>query len=246
MDYFDQEKRRERTLKKSGDKLGSNLSTPEARQKATEFLSDLGTEEAIAMLLQRFTMRITSEIADRDEKEYVLKLVVDFGAKSLGPLRRYLAAEEEIRFALMALAELSSPEESVGTVVELLESIGIPLPRQRSKAMQLLQFLQEHVDPRSAKVVLPLLQEGGNDDLRVAAASVLGRQEESDELRTALMEALVGEEESMRLRTAIVEILVENGWGVQGYRKKVEALLPEGYSLDRGGVVRRRAQGADR
>jgi thioredoxin-like negative regulator of GroEL len=226
--------------------LASNISTPEARQKAVDFLSGLGTEEAISMLLRRFTSRITSEIADRDEKEYVLKIVVDSGNKALAPLRDYLRREDEIRFALMALSELAPAEECVQTTVALLESIGVPLPRQRSKVMQLLQFLEDHRDPQIAPVVLPLLRDERYDDVRVAAASVLAAQEETDEVRVTLLEALVNEQESHRLRNTIVDLLAENGWGVQGYRKKVESVLPEGTIVDRSGAIRRRVQELDR
>jgi HEAT repeat protein len=227
-------------VRKAGAKLASNISTPEARQKAVDYLSQLGSEDAVAALLRRFTSRITSEIADRDEKEYVLKLVVDADARALRPIRDYLAREDEIRFALMALSELAPPEACVETVVGLLESIGMPNPRQRSKALQLIQFLEEHRDSSIPAVALPLLRDEGYDDLRVAAATVLGKQEETDEIRTTLLEALVAEQESHRLRQTIIECLAENGWGVQGYRKKVEAVLPEGYSVDRSGAVRRR------
>jgi thioredoxin-like negative regulator of GroEL len=246
MDFFDQEKRRQRAVLKAGNKLASNISTPEARQKAVELLAGLGTEEAISMLLRRFTTRVTSEIADRDEKEHVLKLVVDSGPRALGPICEYLKREDEIRFALTALSELAPGEECTRIVLSLLESMGVPLPRQRSKVLQLLQFLEEHRDSRITPAVLPFLRDAGNDDLRVAAALVLGEQEETDEARTALLDALVGEEESQRLRNAIIEIFADNGWGVQGYRKKVEAVLPEGYAVDRSGAIRRRGQEIER
>jgi HEAT repeat protein len=193
----------------------------------------------VAMLLMRFKSRITSEIADRDEKEHVQRLVVDFGPMALAPLREYVRREDEIRFPLMALSELASAEECVETAVGLLVAMGIPNPRQRSKALQLLQYLEDHRDTRIAPAVLPILREDSSDDMRVAAATVLGKQEESDEIRTTLLEALVGEDESLRLRNAIIEILAETGWGVQGYRKKVEALLPEGYQVDRAGVIKK-------
>ena len=210
-----------------------------------DFLAELGTEEALAMLLKRFRSRITSEIADRDEKEHILKIITDAGAKSLGPVREFLRREDEIRFPLMALTELAPAEECIATAVSLLEGIGMPTPRQRAKAMQLLQFLEEYQDPRIAKVALPLLQEETYDDLRVVAATVLGRQPETDEIRNALLGALVNEEESQRLRNAVIDILAENGWGVQGYRKKVEALLPEGYVVDRAGAIRKRSTSPD-
>jgi hypothetical protein len=246
MDFFNEEKRKERNLRKSGEKLASSISTPEARQKAIDFLAAEGTEEAISMLLQRFKSRITSQIADREEKEHVLSLVVGFGPKALGPIREYLRREDEIRFPLMALAELAGDEECVETVCGLLNEMGIPLPRQRGKAMHLLRFLEDYRDARVPAAVLPLLQDDGvDDDLRVAAASVLGRQEESDVARVALLEALVSEEESIRLKNAVIEILADAEWGVQGYRKKIEALLPEGHVIDRAGFIRRRGMGTD-
>jgi hypothetical protein len=38
----------------------------------------------------------------------------------------------------------------------------------------------------------------------------------------------------------VIQALHESEFGVQGYREKVEALLPEAYSVDRAGVVEKR------
>ncbi len=191
------------------------------------------------MLLLRFKSTITSGITDREEKDYILDLVVSKGELALPPIQAYLEHEDEIRFPLIALSRLASPETCVGVVVGILEKIGIPGVRTIPKTLQLLQFLEEFTDRRIAERAV-LLLEDADDDIRVAAATVLGQQNEDEQARIALLEALVNEEESIRLQNAIMEVLAQNQWHVKGYRKKVEAIAPDSYLVDRRGRVKRR------
>jgi hypothetical protein len=42
------------------------------------------------------------------------------------------------------------------------------------------------------------------------------------------------------VQTAAIEAIARSGFGVQGYREKVESLLPEPFFVDKAGILKRR------
>jgi hypothetical protein len=55
-----------------------------------------------------------------------------------------------------------------------------------------------------------------------------------------MLKLLTAEDTARRVQTAAITALQESGFGVQGFRDKVEAVLVEPHLLDKSGVVVKR------
>ncbi len=238
MDMFTAEGKLRRLQKKVTEKYGP----PENRQKAIETLAELGTPEALAALLMRFTINSDPSITDAEEKQHVFDLIVDAGDKALQPLRDFLRRQDSVSWALRALVEILPPAEVAENVLAELRHIGPEYTRDPEKKIQLITWLAEHsgesVHPELGTTLLPFFEDM-SDDVKLAALRTL-TQAKVEAAREPMLQALVVPEQSARVRQNLLAALAELGFGVQGYREKVEALLVEPYYVDKEGAVRRR------
>lgn len=239
-DYFSAEGKLRRLSKALTEKYGP----PENRQKAIATLSEQGTPEALSALLLRFTITSDPSITDAEEKQQVFELVVDAGDKAIGPLRDFLR-RDSVSWALRALAELLPRGELLAIVVGELERLGAEYTRDPEKKVQLISWLAENhtdetsgQDPRVVPALLPFLDDM-SDDVKLAALRALVRQR-VEAVREPILESLVRPDQSARVRQELLSAIAELGLAVQGYREKVEALLPETYFVDKAGTLKRR------
>ncbi len=236
-DFFSQEGK----IRRLGKKLTEKYGPPENRQKAIETLAEIGTPEALAALLLRFTIASDPGITDAEEKQRVFELLVDAGDEALQPLRDFVRRQESVSWALRVLAELVPPAELVGIVVGELTRLGAEYTRDPEKKVQLINWLAENhpeADPRVGPALLPFIEDM-SDDVKLAAVRALARQK-LEIAREPFLLALVQPEQSARVRQELLAALADCGFGVQGHREKVEALLQEPFVLDKGGLVKRR------
>jgi hypothetical protein len=229
-------------MKRLGKRLTERYGPPETRQKAIVTLAELGTPEALAMLLLRFTITSEPRITDADEKEDVFRRIVDAEETSIGPLKEFVRRQESVSWALRALAELLTPPEVVGIVVGELEQLANEYTREPDKKVQLITWLAEHrpddLDARVGPTLLPFLADR-SDDVKLAAARTLAPLK-LEAAREPMLEALVEPEQGARVRRVLMDALADGGFGVQGYREKVEALLQEPFFVDKSGILKRR------
>lgn len=238
MDMFTAEGKLRRLQKKVTEKYGP----PENRQKAIQTLAEMGTPEALAALLMRFTIASDPSITDAEEKQHVFELIVDAGDKATQPLKDFLRKQDSVAWALRALVELQPLSEVTELVLGELRRIGPEYTRDPEKKIQLITWLAENrgesVHPDLGKTLLPFFEDM-SDDVKLAALRTL-TQVKLPEAREPMLQALVAPEQSARVRQNLLASLAELGFGVQGYREKVEALLVEPYYVDKEGLVKRR------
>lgn len=239
MGVFDVFTSPERKIKSWQRKVTERYGPPENRQKATQQLIEMGTPGAIAALLMRFSIKAEPSITDEEEKQHVFDAIVDFGEKAIGPLKDFLRQRPvATSWCLRALAELVPQEELIGLCLETLKRLGPDYTRDPEKKIVVLGRLSELVDPRIAAGVAPFLEDPA-DEVKIAAAGVVAAQKD-EATRTALLEALARPEQAKRVVAAIAEVLFKTGFGVQGFREKAEAVLPEPYFVDKAGGVKKR------
>ena len=77
------------------------------------------------------------------------------------------------------------------------------------------------------------------DDVRISALRTLGPLKYAP-AREPMLQLLTAGETGRRVQVAAIEALADSGFGVQGFREKVEALTPEGFFVDKAGVLKRR------
>jgi hypothetical protein len=229
-------------MKRLGKRLTERYGPPETRQKAIVTLADMGTAEALAMLLLRFTIASEPRITDAEEKEDVLQRMIDAGDIAVGPLKEFVRRQESVSWALRALVELLTPAEVVGIVVGELSHLGNEYTREPDKKVQLITWLAEHrpndLDERIGPTLIPFLSDR-SDDVKLAATRALAPLK-LDAAREPMLQALVEPEQGARVRRVLMDALADGSFGVQGYREKVEALLQDPFFVDKSGLLKRR------
>ncbi len=236
-DFFgSKEEREKKRVKDLGKKAQEKYGDPLARTKALEALRDLETPEAIATLLSRFNATTEPSITDAEEKEFVFEIVTGFGEKAVPEVKAYLSRSDNVSWGLRCLDALVPADEVVETLVAILDRLSREYTREPDKKLLLVNYLANHEDARIAPVVRPLLEDPA-DDVRIAALSCLVKQRDEEAREAIILRFL--EDEAPRVRAAAAAALADTGFGIQGYRERVEAALPAGWHVDRSGVVKR-------
>jgi HEAT repeat protein len=242
--FGSKDERSQGALKKLAKRLTEKYGPPENRQKAIEQLGGMATAEALETLLLRFTVRVEPGITDDEEKDATLRLLVEAGQTSVGPLERFVAAEDEgIAWGLRALAEICPAEKVREVVVRELTRLGKIYTRDPEKKLVLLTWLKEHhAGSGGAEVeaaLLPLLEDF-SDDVRIGTTRALAALSPGDAARDGLIQLLLRDKDNARVRGEVLEALAQLGADVKGHRPSVEALLVEPFFLDREGRVKKR------
>jgi HEAT repeat protein len=236
-DFLSSEGRLKLRIERATKTLLERYAQHDARMEAADKLRDIGTPDAIYGLARRFSATSENLGVDQEEKKTIQDVLVGFGDRAVEPLKRYIRSYDKVTWAIDALAELVPKEELIPFLFDLLKG-GDPVYIRGEKATQILSAFEAFDDPSIVTGVIPCL-ESADDTVRFAAVECL--ESYGDEVaREPMLEALVNpEEDSARVKTRIAEAFEKLGWDVKGYRKKVEAALPEPYRVSSKGRVHR-------
>jgi HEAT repeat protein len=221
-------------------KVTQKYGDPSTRQKAIQQLGEMKYPEAVSVLLQRFNITVEPLTTDADEKEHVFELVKGFGEQAIPPITEFLRKNEQATSWALRLLEALLPESEVIRIsVDALTQLSTQYTRDPEKKVVLLHYVTDKQDARIAPAVLPYLEDMA-DDVKIAALKALGPQK-YEPAREPILRLLSASDTARRVQTAALGALQESGFGVQGFREKVEPLLAEPFFLDGKGVVQRRA-----
>ena len=236
-DMMSAEGRLKLRIERNTKRLLERYAQSEARMEAAEKLREIGSPQAIYSLARRFSATTANLGVDQDEKRHVRDMLVGFGQQAVEPLQLYLRRHNQVTWAIDALSALRSDEELAPFLIEILQE-GDPVHIRGDKASQLIKALEEMQVDGVVEGIIPCLK-SPDDTVRYAAVECL--EEHADErAREPLLEALVSpEEDSVRVQMRIAEALEQLGWEVKGFRKKVEAVLPEPFRVSSKGKVLR-------
>ncbi|MGZ3456887.1 MAG: HEAT repeat domain-containing protein [Archangium sp.] len=220
-------------------KVTQKYGDPSTRQKALQQLGEMRYPEAVSVLLQRYNITVEPLTTDADEKEHVFELIKGFGQDAVGPITEFLRRNEQATSWGLRLLEALLPEsEVIGIVVDALTHLGTQYMRDPEKKVVLLHYVTGKQDARIPPAVMPHLDDMA-DDVKIAALKALGPQK-YEPAREPILRILTTGDTARRVQVAALGALQESGFGVQGYREKVEAMMTDPYYLDGGGVVQRR------
>jgi HEAT repeat protein len=220
-------------------KVTQKYGGPEARQKAIQQLGEMKYPEATASLLARFTITVEPQTTDADEKEHVFELIRARGPAAVEPVRTFLRRTDQASsWAVRLLRDILPAEAFVTAVSEHLGELSDAYTRDPEKKLVLLHESESLDDPRIAPRVLPFLEDMA-DDVKIAALRTLAPRA-YPEAREPMLKLLTAPETARRVQTGAIEALARSGFGVQGYREKVESLLPEPFFVDKAGILKRR------
>ncbi len=229
----------EKRIKSLQKKVTERYGPPENRQKAIDQLLDLGTPEALSALLMRFTVKAEPSITDAEEKDYTYSAVLKREGEAVEPLQAFLRRSDVASsWAVKMLRELLPETDVVTLCVDILAKLGPEYTRDPERKTVLISTLGDLQDERCVPTLLPFLADP-SDDVRIAAAAALTRHRD-ERSREAFLKAFVDSLDRGRVAAALASSLAELGFGVQGFREKVEKGLPDGYFVDRAGIVKKR------
>lgn len=221
-------------------KVTQKYGDPTTRQKALQQLGEMKYPEAVTVLLHRYTITVEPLTTDADEKEHVFELIKGFGKDAVPPVTEFLRKNEQATsWALRILEALLPESEVIDIVVGALNALSAQYMRDPEKKVVLLHYVTDKQDPRIAPAVLPHLDDMA-DEVKIAALKALGPQKH-EPAREPILRLLATGDTARRVQMAALSALQESGFGVQGYREKVEPLLTDPYYLDGNGVVQRRS-----
>jgi len=220
-------------------KVTQKYGGPEARQKAIQQLGEMDFPEATASLLARFTIAVEPQTTDGDEKEHVFGLIRSRGEAAVEPIRNFLRRNDQASsWAVRLLREILPHDRFVTAIVEHLRELGEVYTRDPEKKLVLLHEAESLEDPRVAPAALPFLDDMA-DDVKIAGLRALAPRGYPD-AREPMLRLLTAPETARRVQTAAIEAIARSAFGVQGYREKVESLLPEPFFVDKAGILKRR------
>jgi hypothetical protein len=209
------------------------------RQEAIQNLASLGTADAVAALLKRFTFIIDPSITDQEEKDAAFNGILRAGKEAIEPVRAFAAKAESLAWPMKILKELVSEEELIEELLVWLARWDTEYSKFIDPKIQLLVALEEHKHEKILEAVEAFLEDV-NEPARFHAVKTTLSQDNPEVIPTLLR--ILREEESVRVRNKIVEGFAARGWTVpEEDRDATRKALPYGFSIDAQGVVKGRS-----
>jgi len=208
------------------------------RQEAIQALADLGTAEAVEVLLKRFTFHMDPSITDQEEKDAAFRGVLRAEKAAIEPVRAFVAKAESLAWPMKIMKELVDEPEYTAELLRWLSRWDTEYAKFVDPKVQLLAELEEHRHPDIRAEVERFLEDV-NEPARFHAVAALLAQD--DAAAAPALARLLGDEESLRVRTKIAEGLASRGWIVpEEERDAVRKALPPAFVLDANGKVTKR------
>lgn len=209
------------------------------RQEAIGQLAEMGTADAAAALLKRFTFNIDPSITDQEEKDLAFRGILKAGRDALEPVRTFVQKAESLTWPMKVMRELLSPEEYVDELLLWLTKWDTEYARFIDPKIQILVALEENKGPHVRAAVERFLLDV-NESARFHAAGAIFAQDDAAESIPAILDCLV-DEESVRVKHRIVDAFVAREWSVpEDKREIVRKSLPSGATVDASGFVKKR------
>lgn len=224
-------------LKKHVARVANRRAQKHERWESIQALAGDGSEEALRALLSRFTIRVDPSITDEEEKNAAFHGIVQHGQAALGPVRESLESFDSLAWPLKILKEIQSEEELTSSLLELLSNMDTEYERDPQKKIDLIASLEERKDPRIVAAVERFLEDM-NETVRFYTVGAILAQDEAESAMESLTRAFLTEE-SVRVRMRILDGYIDNGWSFGDAKDDASKRMPTGYSLGKGGEVRR-------
>jgi HEAT repeat protein len=208
------------------------------RQEAIAALAEMGTAEAVEILIRRFTFHIDPSITDQEEKDSAFQGILRAGTAAVEPVRAFVARAESLAWPMKIMREILGEDEYLEELLRWLSRWDTEYSKFVDPKVQILTALEEYKNPLIREHVERFLQDV-NEPSRFHAAAALIAQDDAAALPALV--ALLLDEESVRVRTKVAEGLAAHGWEIpEDAREAAARTLPPPYAIDpRGRVIKR-------
>ncbi len=181
------------------------------RQEAIQALADMGSSEAVEVLLKRFTFHMDPSITDQEEKESAFRGILRAEKNAVAPVRAFAAKAESLAWPMKVIQELVSDEEYVEELLKWLSRWDTEYAKFVDPKVQILAALEEHKHA-SIRAEVERFLEDVNEPARFHAVAALLAQEDASAAEP--LGRLLADEESVRVRNKAAEGLFQRGWPV--------------------------------
>jgi HEAT repeat protein len=225
----------ERQIEKLKNKLMNPHRQTDERMWVMQSLAEIGSEQAVEVLLNRFTFQTDSSMVDANEKERCHEYLIEMGAVACEPLRKYVIGKKNMYWPLSAYRAIRGDEDAETLLVEAINSLDHGYAEEERRKTELFSNLREFQTDRTYEMLKEALKDT-NDDVRVIA--VEGLISFGPKMALApLIETVVNPEESARIRTVIMEVLADTGWSLMKYRARLMGNLMPAYDIAGDGKI---------
>jgi hypothetical protein len=220
---------------KAGDKRAQNYD----RQEAIATLAEMGTAEAAAALLKRFTFTMDPSITDQEEKDGAYNGILYAGKEAIEPVRTFAAKADSLAWPMKILKDLLDEEAYIEELLLWLSRWDTEYAKFIDPKLQILTALEDFKNPRIREAVEPFLEDV-NEEARFHAVATTLAQEDQGSI-AGLLQCLE-QEESFRVKNKVVDGLLLRGWAIpEDARDKTRKVLPPGFTIDAEGKLRKRS-----
>ncbi len=211
---------------RAADKRAQNYD----RAEALVALAELGSSDAAAALLRRFTFTLDPSITDQEEKDVAAQGILAAGKEAIIPIREFSEKAESLSWPMRMLKEIMTEDELVEELCDWLDRWDTEYAKFVDPKIQLLVALEEHKHPRIREAVEPFLEDV-NETARFHAISALFHQD--DEETAAAILAVLPEEESFRVKNKVADGFASRGWTIpKDMIEQTAKALPPAYRID--------------
>src|SRR5580693_7357586 len=92
------------------------------RQEAIQALADMGSADAVEVLLKRFTFHMDPSITDQEEKDSAFRGILRAGQEAIEPVRAFAAKAESLAWPMKIMTELLGEEQYVEELLKWLSA----------------------------------------------------------------------------------------------------------------------------
>lgn len=236
-DFLSADKRRERRLERDIKAANNKYKPKEYRQLSLHAVLEearRGNDVAMAGLIARFSVNAEPSIEDEKEKEWVCDALIESGRTALPHIRRALRSAESVNWVQRTLRNILPPDEYKTELLDVLADFDTEYERNPDRKLQTIMAL---ADVGGQDVVQALIRFLEDVDETVRFNTVGALVKHADELSREPLLKCMCEDESLRVRNEAVKGFANLGWLTTGFKKKVDAVLPNGFKQDKSGKI---------
>jgi HEAT repeat protein len=197
----------------------------------------LGTAEAAAALLKRFTFTMDPSITDQEEKEGAYNGILNAGQAAIEPVRAFATKAESLAWPMKILKDLLERDAYIEELLLWLSRWDTEYAKFIDAKLQMLSALSGYKHEKIAAAVLRFLEDVNEEARFHAVGAVLAQEDES--AVGPLLDALE-REESFRVKNRIADGILTRAWELPADRRDgVRKVLPSGFAMDSDGKLRK-------
>ncbi len=162
----------EKNIDKQVQKVKERYAQPEFRRAAMDRLLEWGTPEALAGVMQRFSVVVQSPHWDEEEKRWLVDELAERGDAARQAITQYLKTQNNIAFAAKALRKLCDEQGYVQELVAALQARDPEDYRSVQAKQELVAAIGATGDTEALGAVVTFLDDHG-DDVQCTAIDVV-------------------------------------------------------------------------